>query len=61
MKEKVILIGAGSASFTRGIVSDLIHSNWDADLALVDIDPDALAVDEGLALKMNEAKDAPVM
>lgn len=60
MKEKVILIGAGSASFTRGIVSDLIHSNWDADLALVDIDPDALAVAEGLAKKMIEAKNAPV-
>ena len=41
MKEKIVLIGAGSAMFTRGLVGDLIRSGMEADLALVDIDPHA--------------------
>ena len=60
MKEKVVLIGAGSASFTRGLLVDLIQSDWDAEIALVDIDPDALAVAQGLAAKMIEAKGASI-
>ena len=60
MKEKVVLIGAGSASFTRGLVADLVARNWEMDLGLVDIDPNALAVADGLARKMIEAKKVPI-
>lgn len=60
MKERFILIGAGSAVFTRGLVADLIHRGEECDLGLVDIDPNALAVAEGLARKMIEAKQAPI-
>lgn len=58
--EKVVLIGAGSAVFTRGLVSDLIRSGLEADLALVDIDPDALEVAARLAQKMVAFKQAPM-
>lgn len=58
--EKVVLIGAGSAVFTRGLVSDLIRSGLETDLALVDIDPTALQVAERLAKKMVAYKKAPV-
>lgn len=60
MKEKIVLIGAGSAMFTRGLVADLIRSGWDADLALVDIDPEALKVAEGLVRKMIDAKKSSI-
>ena len=54
MREKIVLIGAGSAVFTKGMLADLINRNWDCRLALVDIDAEALAVAEGLAKKMIE-------
>ena len=60
MKERLVLIGAGSAVFTRGLVADLIRLSAEADLALVDIDPRALSVAEKLARKMIEAKQAPI-
>lgn len=60
MKEKIVLIGAGSAMFTRGLLADILLRNWDAELALVDIDPAALAVAEGLARKMVQARKAAV-
>jgi len=60
MKEKVVLIGAGSAVFTRGLVADLIRLGWDAELAMVDIDPVALEVVERLGRKMIEARRAPI-
>ena len=41
MKEKIVLIGAGSAMFTRGLVADLVSQHAECDLALVDIDPEA--------------------
>ena len=48
MAKKIVLIGAGSAMFTQGLVADLILSPQlgPYDLGLVDIDPDALAVAE---------------
>lgn len=58
--EKVVLIGAGSAVFTRGLVSDLISAGIQADLALVDIDPAALEVAERLVRKMVAFKQAPI-
>lgn len=59
-KEKIVLIGAGSAMFTRGMVRDLISRGWEADLALVDVDSEALAVAERLTRKMLDARRAPV-
>ena len=60
MRENIVLVGAGSASFTRGLVADLIQRGWPCDLGLIDIDPDALAVAEGLVRKMIAARNAPV-
>jgi alpha-galactosidase len=60
MKENVVLVGAGSAMFTRGLVADLIKRGQPCDLGLIDIDPHALAVAEGLTRKMIAAKNAPI-
>jgi alpha-galactosidase len=60
MKEKIVLVGAGSAMFTRGLIADLINLGWDAELALVDIDPQALRIVEKLARKMVAAGRAPI-
>ena len=60
MVENIVLIGAGSAMFTRGLIADLINSGWQVDLGLVDTDPEALAVAAGLAQKMIAASQAPV-
>ena len=60
MRERFVLIGAGSAMFTRGMVADLIQRGEECDLALVDIDPEALAVAEGLTRKMIEARRSPI-
>lgn len=60
MKERIVLVGAGSAMFTRGLVADLVSRNVECDLALVDIDPEAAEVAERLARKMIEARHAPV-
>jgi alpha-galactosidase len=60
MNERIVLIGAGSAVFTRGLVADLIRLNVQADLALVDIDPHALRVAELLTRKMIQSKNAPI-
>ena len=49
MREKIVLIGAGSAVFTSGLIADLIRLNWTADVALVDVDPSALDVAYRLA------------
>src|SRR5690349_1064651 len=58
--ERVVLIGAGSAMFTRGLVADLIDLGCDAELALVDTDPAALRVAEKLARKMLAVRRSPV-
>jgi len=60
MREKLVLIGAGSAMFTRGLVADVLRQGWECELGLVDTDAEALAVAEGLCRKMIEAKKAPV-
>jgi alpha-galactosidase len=60
MSEKIVLIGAGSAMFTVGVVSDLVQSGQPVELALVDIDPHALEVAHKLCQKMIAAKQAPV-
>jgi alpha-galactosidase len=60
MQEKIVLIGAGSAMFTRGLVTDLIRRGEALELGLVDIDPEALTVAEGLTRKMIAAGKAPI-
>ncbi|MGQ9632544.1 MAG: family 4 glycosyl hydrolase [bacterium] len=59
-KRNIVLIGAGSAMFTRGLVADLITSGREWDLRLVDIDPENLDVAHRLSEKMVELKDAPI-
>ncbi len=59
---KIVLVGAGSAVFTKGLVADLIQSRelgpWE--LGLVDTDPEALETAEGLSRRMVEAMDADI-
>ncbi len=55
MNEKVVLIGAGSAMFTRGLVADVLRQGWEGEIALVDIDKEALEVAEKMTRKMLEA------
>jgi alpha-galactosidase len=59
-REKIVLIGAGSAMFTQGLVADLILSGRPWRLGLVDIDPQALATAEGLSRRMVEARGADI-
>ncbi len=62
MTKKIVLIGAGSAMFTQGLVADMIQSPdmgpWE--LGLVDIDPQALETAEGLSRRMIEARGAKI-
>lgn len=59
---KLVLIGAGSAMFTQGLVADLILSPQlgPYELALVDIDPAALDVAEKLSRQLIEQAGADV-
>ncbi len=59
-KAKYVLIGAGSVSFTRGLVADIIRTGKEIELGLVDISPEALEVAEKLVARMVAAKRAPV-
>ena len=60
MDEKVVLIGAGSAMFTRGLVGDMVRSGWEGDLALVDVDAGALETARALAAKSIQAMGSPL-
>lgn len=59
-RKKIVLIGAGSAMFTQGLVADLVLSGRPWRLGLVDIDPEALRVADGLARRMIAARDADI-
>jgi alpha-galactosidase len=62
MTKKIVLIGAGSAMFTQGLVADLIQSPdlgaWE--LGLVDIDPVTLETAAGLSRRMLETKGGEI-
>lgn len=62
-RKTLVLIGAGSAVFTQGLVADMILSPdlgpWE--LRLVDIDPEALETAEKLASKMLEHQGADII
>lgn len=60
MKERIVLIGAGSAVFTRGLMADLIRRGAEVDVALVDLDPQALETATKLSHKMIAARKAPI-
>ncbi|MBM3500165.1 MAG: hypothetical protein FJX74_16030 [Armatimonadetes bacterium] len=53
-RRKLVIIGAGSASFTAGLVADLLASGIEAQwtIGLVDINEEALAVADGLVTRM---------
>ena len=57
---KIVIIGAGSAMFTIGVVSDLITAGLATELGLVDIDPEALEIAHKLTQKMIEARKAAI-
>ncbi len=64
VRKKLVLIGAGSAMFTRGLLMDLIEKEkktkekWH--MALVDIDPSALEPTRLLCEKMVKASEADI-
>ena len=60
MRENVVLVGAGSAMFTRGLVADMVRQNWKGELRLVDTNPQALEVAHGLTRKMLATKASPL-
>jgi alpha-galactosidase len=60
MKEKIVIVGAGSAYFTRKLVADLIGRNDEIVLGLVDIDPQAVEMAEKLSRKMIALRGAPI-
>jgi len=60
MKEKVVIVGAGSAYFTQKLVADLIGRNDEITLGLVDIDPAAAEMAEKLTRKMIALRKAPI-
>lgn len=58
-RRKIVLIGAGSAVFTKGLIADFIQSGWgEWEIALCDINPEILASITRLARKMVEQKHA---
>ena len=59
-RRSIVLIGAGSAVFTRGLLADVISTEdlGDWDIRLVDIDPVALQKAVGLAERMIAARHA---
>ena len=60
-RRKIVIIGAGSAMFTQGLLADLILSGRPWKVGLVDIAPQALAVAEGLARRMVAAREADIL
>ena len=59
-KRTIVLIGAGSAVFTRGLLADLILEGSPWDVRLVDINGENLSVAYGLAKRMVEARSADI-
>lgn len=60
MKRKIVIIGAGSAVFTQGLVADMILAGGEWDLHLVDVDPANLAVAHDVVARMIALKQAPL-
>ena len=58
---KIVIIGAGSASFTVGLIADLIFEGSPWEVRLVDIAPDSLGVAYHLAARMLRERPAPIV
>ncbi len=61
MNRKIVIIGAGSAVFTQGLVADMILIGGEWDLHLVDIDPANLEVAGNVVRRMIDAREAPIV
>ena len=60
-RKKIVLIGAGSAVFTKGLIADFIQSGFGSwEIALCDINPTILDSVAKLAKKMVEQKKADI-
>lgn len=57
---KIVLIGAGSASFTQGLVADMILTGDAWDVHLVDVNPENLEVAYGVVKRMLTTRPAPI-
>src|SRR5689334_5010629 len=57
---KIVLIGAGSASFTQGLVADMILTGDTWDIHLVDINPENLEVAYGVVQRMLAVRPASI-
>ena len=60
MKRKLVIIGAGSAVFTQGLVADMILIGDEWDLHLVDVNPENLSVAHRLAQQLIARRNAPI-
>ena len=61
-RRKIVLIGAGSAVFTKGLAADFIQSKFGSwEIALCDINPVILESVTRLAKKMVEQKSADIV
>lgn len=61
-RKKIVLIGAGSAVFTKGLIADFIQSGFGTwEIALCDINPAILDSITKLASKMVEQKKADII
>jgi alpha-galactosidase len=60
MQRKLVIIGAGSAMFTQGLVADMILVGDEWDLHLVDVDPENLSVAHRLAQQLIAHRAAPI-
>jgi alpha-galactosidase len=58
--EKVVIVGAGSAYFTRKLIVDLMGRDEPLELGLVDIDETAVEMAARLGRKMVDLKHAPL-
>lgn len=60
MREKIVLIGAGSRGFTGSLLADMARIGMEAEVALVDINPEVLNVAMRLAHKLIAARPTPI-
>ena len=60
LTRKIVLIGAGSASFTQGLVADMILTGAPWEIYLVDVNLENLAVAHGVVQRMLVARPAPI-
>jgi alpha-galactosidase len=60
-QKNLVLIGAGSAMFTRGLVQNLIAHGGEWELRLVDINAENLDIAKRLSERLIEAHEAPIL